>query len=151
MDEVPWVRLLSMSLSVALESLHERLAEAGHPALRPAHGYALNAVLAGHDTASALAPVLGMTKQGAAKLVATLVAEGYLEPAGDAEDGRRRPVALTARGREAVETSVRIQAELEAQWRGVAGERRMASARAALERVIEEGATEAPPPLRPAW
>ena len=150
-DEVPWVRLLSMSLAVALEALHEGLAEAGHPALRPAHGYTLNAVLAGHDTASSIAPVLGMTKQGAAKLVATLLDEGYLEPVAGAGDARRRPVALTARGHDAVETSVRLQAELEARWGAVAGERRMSSARAALERVLADEAPGGAPPLRPGW
>src|SRR4029453_4736850 len=58
MDDVPLVRLLSMAVTVALESLHEELARAGHPTLRPAHGYALHAVSTGVDTASRLPPVL---------------------------------------------------------------------------------------------
>ncbi len=48
---MPLVRLLSMAVTVALESLHEELARAGHPDLRPAHGYALHAISTGVDTA----------------------------------------------------------------------------------------------------
>ncbi|QNN51486.1 MarR family winged helix-turn-helix transcriptional regulator [Nocardioides mesophilus] len=151
MDEVPWVRLLSMAVTVALESLHEQLAEAGHPTLRPAHGYALNAILNGHDTASAIAPVLGMTKQGAAKLLQALVDEGYVDAGPAAGDARRRPYVLTERGRSAIEASVRIQAELEAQWADVVGQRQLRTARLALEKAVRAGAEGELPPVRPSW
>ncbi len=134
---MPLVRLLSMAVTVALEELHGELARHGHPTIRPAHGCALNAVLNGHDTASAMAPHLGMTKQGAARLVQHLLDEGYLVHGADAAgDARRKPLALTARGRAVVELSVRIQDGIEERWAGVAGERQMGAARRALEKAV---------------
>ena len=94
MDNVPLVRLLSMAVTVALEALHEELARAGRPDLRPAHGYALHAISTGADTASALGPMLGMSKQGAAKLLQTLVEGGYVEVG--AASGRRPAEAAHA-------------------------------------------------------
>ena len=70
------------------EALHEELARAGHPDLRPAHGYALTPSSTAADTASALGPMLGMSEQGAAKLLQTLVEGGCVE-VGAAS--RRRP------------------------------------------------------------
>jgi hypothetical protein len=88
MSEIPLVRLLSMAVTSGLEELHDELTRSGHPGFRPAHGYALLAILDGLDTASAMAPRLGITKQGAAKLLQWLLDEGYVayaaETAGDA-------------------------------------------------------------------
>ena len=149
--EVPLVRLLSMALAVAVESLHEDLASAGHPALRPAHGYALNAISTGTDSASALAPRLGMTKQGAAKLLQVLMAEGYVEQVDAADDARRRPVVLTARGRAAVDASVGIQRRIEERWAEWLGERRMRALRTALHQAVLSENDGRLPPVRPSW
>lgn len=151
MDDVPFVRLLSMAVGVALERLHAELAAAGHADLRPAHGYALNAILDGRDTASSIAPRLGMTKQGAAKLLQTLTELGYVEQVGGSGDARRRPFSLTGRGHEAVALSVRIQGDIEQAWAAAVGDRRMRTARLVLqEAVLAETAGELPP-VRPAW
>jgi DNA-binding MarR family transcriptional regulator len=153
MERVPVVRLLSMAVTVALDELHTALAEAGHPTLRPMHGYALNAVHNGHTTASELAPLLAMTKQGAAKVVQTLLDEGYLAYGeAPADDSRRKPLTLTDRGRDAVRTSERIQERIERTWAELTGERQMASARRALEAVVAASASDAgPPPARRGW
>ena len=149
--EVPLVRLLSMALAVGLESLHDDLAAAGHPALRPAHGYALNAISTGTDSASALAPRLGMTKQGAAKLLQALTAEGYVEQLAAADDARRRPYALTARGRAAVAASVAIQHRIEARWAQALGQQRLRTMRTALLQAVLAESDGELPPLRPSW
>jgi DNA-binding MarR family transcriptional regulator len=151
MNDVPLVRLLSMAVSVGLDALHAELAAAGHGTLRPAHGYALNAILDGQDTASQVAPRLGMTKQGAAKLLQTLVDEGYVEQGPGADDARRRPFVLTRRGREAVELSVRIQHQIEQRWRDSVGERRMGTTRRTLEQVVRSETAGELPPVRPSW
>lgn len=151
MTDVPLVRLLSMAVTVGLEALHAELAAGGHGALRPAHGYALNAILDGQDTASQVAPRLGMTKQGAAKLLQALVEEGYVEQGTGADDARRRPFVLTSRGREAVDLSVRIQAQIEQRWAESVGERRLGTARRVLEEVVRSQAGGDLPPLRPSW
>lgn len=150
MSDVPFVRLLSMAVTVSLERLHSELTAAGHEVLRPAHGYALNAILDGSDTASQVAPRLGMTKQGAAKLLQTLVEHGYVEQ-GLGADARRRPFVLTDRGREAVELSVRIQGEIEHRWAEVVGSRRMSTTRGALEEAVRSEMAGDLPPVRPTW
>lgn len=147
---VPFVRLLSMAVALGLEELHEELARAGHPALRPAHGFALNAISAGVDTASGLAPRLGMTKQGAAKVVSTLIDEGYVEP-GRALDARRKPLVLTARGRAAVETSVAIQGRIEQRWAQTVGAAAMQTARDALQAAVLAENDGVLPAARPSW
>ena len=140
-----------MAVTVALESLHEELARAGHPDLRPAHGYALHAISTGVDTASALAPLLGMSKQGAAKLLQTLVEGGYVEIGTAAGDARRKPLRLTDRGRAAVASSVAIQQEIERRWAGTVGSRRMDTVRTALQEAVRAESGGELPPVRPAW
>jgi DNA-binding MarR family transcriptional regulator len=151
MDDVPLVRLLSMAVTVALESLHEDLARAGHPNLRPAHGYALHAVSTGGDTASRLAPLLGMSKQGAAKLLQTLVDEDYVEVGSASGDARRKPVVLTRRGRAAVEASVAIQHDIEQRWAAVVGPQKMQTLRATLRQAVLAESDGTLPPVRPTW
>ena len=151
MDDVPLVRLLSMAVTVALESLHEDLARAGHPNLRPAHGYALHAISTGVHTASRLGPLLGMSKQGAAKLLQTLVDEAYVEVAVAADDARQKPVVLTPRGRAAVEASVEIQRDLERRWASVVGPESMQVLRSTLRQAVLAESDGTLPPVRPAW
>jgi DNA-binding MarR family transcriptional regulator len=145
-QEIPLVRLLSMAVTVTLDELHHELNANGHPMLRPVHGYALNAVLNGHCTASAMAPLLAMTKQGAARVVQHLVDEGYVEidDAGSGTDGRSKPLVLTRRGREAVALAVEVQARIEEEWARIVGERRMATTRRALEETVRHGRDELP-------
>jgi DNA-binding MarR family transcriptional regulator len=148
--DVPLVRLLSMAVTAALDELHDELERRGHGVLRPAHGYALNAVLNGRNTASEIGPVVGMTKQGAAKLIQTLVDEGYLEVGIAADvDARRKPLALTSKGHEAVRISVETQARIEAQWADRVGARRMATTRNVLEEAVRKASVDGElPPVR---
>jgi DNA-binding MarR family transcriptional regulator len=140
-----------MAVTVALEALHEELARAGHPELRPAHGYALHAISTGVDTASSLGPLLGMSKQGAAKLLQTLVEGGYVELGAASGDARRKPLTLTERGRAAVASSVAIQQEIERRWAETVGSRRMETVRAALQEAVRAESGGGLPPVRPAW
>ena len=140
-----------MVVSAGLEELHAELARRGHDELRPAHGYALNAILNGSRTASELAPRLGMTKQGAAKLVQHLLEHGYVDEGPADDDGRRKPLTLTRKGRRAVALSVSIQQAIEDRWGDLAGVDTMATARRALEAVALEQSEPGGglPPVRP--
>jgi DNA-binding MarR family transcriptional regulator len=149
-EHVPLVRLLSMAVAVGLDTLHEELAAAGHPDLRPVHGFALNAVSRGAETTSELARELRMTKQGAAKIAARLVDGGYLEVRRAADDARRKPLVLTARGCAAIETSVVIQRAIERRWAATIGDSAMRALRAGLvDAVLAENGGSLPSP-RPA-
>jgi DNA-binding MarR family transcriptional regulator len=149
--QVPLVRLLSMALAVGLDELHEQLADAGHPDLRPVHGFALNAVRGGARTASELARALRMTKQGAAKLVATLVDHGYLELVPADDDARHKPLVLTNRGRTAIATSESIQEQIERRWSATLGDGELRALRTGLlTAVLAENDGRLPSP-RPSW
>lgn len=150
-QDIPLLRLLSMALATGLDALHVELAAAGHPTLRPAHGYVLNAISSGTDSASSIAPRLGMTKQGAAKLLQTLEADGYVEQSSAIEDGRRRPFVLTARGQSAVRSSVAVQKDIEDRWAVTLGTARMVELRAALLHAVLSQNDGLLPPVRPPW
>ncbi|MBI1378358.1 MAG: MarR family transcriptional regulator [Frankiales bacterium] len=151
MSEIPLVRLLSMALRTGLEELHQELELAGFPEIRPAHGYALNAVSRGEATASQLAVGLGMTKQGAARVVQHLLDTGYLEPGTDPVDARNRPLVLTRRGRAAVAASMRIQGDLERRWRKHVGAGDMRALLGSLETIVRAENEGELPPVRPGW
>ncbi len=92
-----------------------------------------------------------MSKQGAAKLLQTLVEGGYVEIGTAADDARRKPLILTDRGRAAVASSVAIQQELERRWAGTVGSRRMDTVRTALQEAVRAESGGELPPVRPAW
>ena len=79
-----------------------------------------------------------------------MVADGYLERGADPEDGRQRPVHLTARGEELLRSVEQIYAELEARWAGVIGAPHVQSMRRDLVHVLS-GANGELPPVRPTW
>ena len=151
MEELPVVRLLSMALRTSLEQLHEELARAGFPELRPTHGYALNAVARGEATASELAVGLGITKQGAAKVLQLLLEEGYVEQGVDPRDSRSRPFRLTRRGRAAVKASVRIQEQMQRRWERHVPASEVRTLVDTLERIVRAENGGQLPPVRPGW
>lgn len=152
MDDVPIARLLSSSLRLAVDQLHERLTADGFHDLRPIHGYLLNAAADEGVTANDLAAVLGITKQAVAKVVQELLALGYVGRSVASDDARRHPITLTPRGRAALQASVRIQREIEHEWAAIVGEGQLATIRSALDAVLvaarADGRTVS---LRPTW
>lgn len=105
------VELLLASRAL-FDELHRRLAAAGHSGLRPAHGFLFQALGPHGATASEIAARLGVTKQAARLVVEELAALGDVVRGEDPDDGRRRPVRLTARGEDALRRSVAIFDEL---------------------------------------
>lgn len=114
MEEAGWelaVGLLAASRAL-LDELHRRLAAAGHPGLRPAHGFIFQSIGSDGATASEIAGRLGVTKQAARLILDELVGLGYVARGVDPVDGRRRPVYLTGRGARALTLSAAIFDEL---------------------------------------
>lgn len=101
----------------AIEELHRRLAERGHPDVRPAHGYAFQAIGAEGATAGELGVRLNVTKQAAGQMVDELTRLGYVTREPDPHDGRRRLVKLTPRGVDCLRASAAIFDEIVAEWR----------------------------------
>src|SRR5689334_24600680 len=95
---LPLARLLSAAAQLAITELNERLAADGHPGMRPVFGYALLAIEDGGTTTSQLGARLGMTKQGAAKVVEQLLRRGYVRRRAHPSDRRAQIVVRTAKG-----------------------------------------------------
>lgn len=118
------VRLLQSSRAL-VDELHARLERRGHPGLRPAHGYAFQAVGRHGTTSSALARDLGVTKQAAGQLVDELTRKGYLRRVSVEEDRRQKLIVLTDRGEDCLRQSAAIFAELHAEWAQHVGTERL--------------------------
>jgi DNA-binding MarR family transcriptional regulator len=127
--ELP-LRLL-LGFRVLIDGLHAELGRQGHPDVRPAHGFVLQAV--GHGTTAVeLGRRLGVTKQAAAKHVDALERLGYLRRAADAADARRKLIRLTDRGVDCLARSARIFDELRSGWAATLGEDRLQALEADL-------------------
>jgi DNA-binding MarR family transcriptional regulator len=133
-----------------VDELHERLAAVGHPDARPAHGFALQAIGPDGATTSELGRRLGVTKQAAAKTVATLERLDYVATGPAPADGRARLVRRTTRGEELLTLSAEIFTTLRAEWATQLGERRMAELEDDLER-IDTGHQRTPGGPMPGW
>lgn len=115
-----------------VDDLHDELARRGHPAVRPAHGFALQAIGARGATASELGARLGVSKQAAGKTVDGLVSLGYVERTADPGDARRKVVVLTPAGREVLALSAEIFERLRAERERELGAGRMRELEAGL-------------------
>src|SRR6476661_6254504 len=150
-EDLPLGRLLSAATRAAVDELHRELARQGHAEVRPAHGYALVAVGEDGIIASRLAGRLGMTKQGAAKLVESLENLGYVERQAHLADARARRIVLTVRGRDLLRCSAAIQRATERRWATVIGAEDARRLRTGLEKIVAETHAGENPPLRPIW
>jgi DNA-binding MarR family transcriptional regulator len=145
----PLARLFAIAYRALIDDLHEELRRQRWVDVRPAFGFVLLAAADAPTTATALASLMGTSKQAASKLVDAMVAAGYVRrEAGDA-DSRQRPVQLTNRGRRLLAAVEDIYAMLEARWAEVIGVRNVERLRRDLTRVLaQDGAL---PPVRPTW
>ncbi|GAB1817751.1 MarR family winged helix-turn-helix transcriptional regulator [Herbidospora sp. RD11066] len=89
--------------AVCEERVRARMAGAGHPDVRPVHGYVFQHLLTGPVRVTDLAELLGMTPQGASKVAAEMERIGYVTRRVSGDDQRVRAIELTPRGREAIE------------------------------------------------
>ncbi|MFC3456616.1 MarR family winged helix-turn-helix transcriptional regulator [Amycolatopsis speibonae] len=108
--------LLFAGFRSIIDRLHAELAEQGHPDVRPAYGFAMQAIGRDGATASEIGRRLGVSKQAAGKTVDKLEQLGYVERADDPADARRKVVRLTGRGIDSLGRSAAIFDELRKDW-----------------------------------
>lgn len=113
------------------------LAAQGHPGVTATHEFALRAVGEGAQSASELGRRLGVTKQAAAKTIATLEELGYVERRTDPRDARRKTLTVTDRGREMVTVGARAFDRLRDTLQAEVGAERLAVAESVLERIAD--------------
>ncbi|GAB2741079.1 MarR family winged helix-turn-helix transcriptional regulator [Kitasatospora kifunensis] len=117
--------LLFAGFRSIIDELHVELARQGHPQVRPAHGFALQAIGVQGASASEVGRRLGVSKQAAGKTVDRLVALGYAERADDPADARRKLVRLTPGGLDVLARSAAVFEQLRARWAAELGEGRV--------------------------
>ncbi|MEV8569707.1 MarR family transcriptional regulator [Streptomyces sp. NPDC051322] len=132
--------LLFAGFRSLIDELHAELARQGHPQVRAAYGFALQAVGQQGATASEVGRRLGVSKQAAGKTVERLEALGYVERFDDPADGRRKLVRLTARGVDVLVRSAEIFDRLHAGWADALGNGRLAEMESGLRTMVPEGA-----------
>ncbi|WP_133799971.1 MarR family winged helix-turn-helix transcriptional regulator [Kribbella caucasensis] len=108
--------LLAGAFRQLIDELHRRLAEQGHPDLRPAYGFALQAIGPDGATMSEIGRRLGVSKQAATKTVGKLAELGYVDRAPDSADARAVHVTITPRGRDSLRRSAEIFESLRREW-----------------------------------
>lgn len=117
--------LLLAGFRSLIDALHVELARQGHPGLRPAYGFAMQAIGTQGASTSDIGRRLGVSKQAAGKTVERLVQLGYAERGADPVDRRRQRVQLTDRGWDALKRSAAVFEQLRAQWAQVIGPARL--------------------------
>ena len=132
--------LLFAGFRSIIDELHAELARRGHQDMRPAHGFAMQAIGFNGATATEVGRRLGISKQAAGKTVERLEALGYVERAGDGLDRRRKLVRLTPRGIEALTLSAAIFTDIRARWAQALGPERVEDLEASL-RTMTPGET----------
>src|SRR3984885_589566 len=118
--------LLFAGFRSVIDELHAELAKRGHPDMRPAHGFAMQAIGLGGATATDVGKRLGISKQAAGKTVERLEELGYVQRTDDDQDRRRKMVRLTPRGVSALTLSAMIFGDIRARWENALGATRLA-------------------------
>jgi DNA-binding MarR family transcriptional regulator len=128
--------VLSAQVLFALQKeLFRRLAEQGHPRLRPRHGAVLAYLDPAGSRATELAALSGQHKQVIGTLVDELEALGYVERHPDPQDRRAKLVVPTELGLDQQRRSKAILADIEAGHAADVGEEAYAAFKAVLNRI----------------
>jgi DNA-binding MarR family transcriptional regulator len=147
----PLARLFAIGYRQLIDGLHDRLRARGWTDIRPAFGFVLLAARDQPTSVTELAELMGMTKQAASKLVDAMVSGGYIQRGTDPQDGRQRPVTLTARGEELLSAVEQVYAELEDGWAELIGTSHLDRMRRDLMRILSDPGNGQLPPVRPTW
>jgi DNA-binding MarR family transcriptional regulator len=148
--------LLLAGFRSVIDEVHAELAAQGHPGMRPAHGFALQAIGTFGATAVEVGRRLGVSKQAAGKTIDRLAELGYVTraeasgpgthgPGTHGADGngvsragsdrRRKLVRLTDRGTEALALSAEAFGRVRGRWAAQLGQDRVTALEADLRAV----------------
>ncbi len=128
--------LLFAGFRSLIDQLHAELAKRGHPDVRPAYGFVMQAIGPHGATASEIGRRLGVSKQAAGKTVDRLAVLGYVERVDDSQDARRKLIRLTPHGTDSLVQSAEIFDRLRAQWIDKLGADRVAQLESSLRTVV---------------
>ena len=128
--------LINLAYGAFVTRLNQAMHQAGFRDLGPSFGYVFRLLDDEPASLASLAARLQMTSQGALKIVADMEAKGYVERREHPDDARVRMVALTARGRKALQTARRFHASFEADLAAQVGNAPAAAMRRTLQHIV---------------
>lgn len=134
--------LLNLAFGALKHEMRAHMANAGFDDLGPSFGYVFRLVDQDSPSLAELAARLGMTPQGALKIVAEMIDKGYMHRIGDGADRRIKRLALSARGKRALAEARRFHGMFERELGSRMGKRRVATARAVLEAIIADASAQ---------
>lgn len=116
------------------------LAVRGYQDVRPVHDFALRAIMSGADNASELGRRMAVTKQAAAKTLATLEERKYVLRETDPTDKRRMRIRVTDHGLAMLRTGEAVFDEMRSQWEAEVGADTVATIEKALRGLVGDSA-----------
>jgi DNA-binding MarR family transcriptional regulator len=122
-----------------VEEVIAALERRGHPGVTATHAFALQAIDGGAQNAAELGRALCVSRQAAAKTIATLEELGYIERHTDPSDGRRKQLDVTARGYDMVRIGGAVFDELRARWSAQLGREELEALESGLRDVVRAG------------
>jgi DNA-binding MarR family transcriptional regulator len=128
--------LLNIGFGVFKTALHAHLAHKGFEDIGSSFGYVFRLLDRAPGKLSTVAIALGITPQGALKVVNDMVAKGYVERHEDAADGRSKLLSLTPRARAAMSVAAKFHRRFEADLAARIGAEAAHAARLALEDIV---------------
>ncbi|MFI6653163.1 MarR family winged helix-turn-helix transcriptional regulator [Streptomyces sp. NPDC050529] len=135
---------LALLLLAGFRTLADRataeLAERGYEDVRSVHDFALHSILSGADSVSELARRMSVTRQAAAKTVATLEERQYVARRLDPADRRRTRLRVTERGLALLQQGEAIFDEMREQWEEQVGAASLSTVEEALRSLVGENA-----------
>jgi len=132
--------LLLGGFRLMVDAATAELASRGYPDFKPAHEFALRAIVAGADSASDLGRRTSVSKQAAAKTIALLTERGYVVSAPDPQDARRKRLQVTHRGIDAMAQGEAILDRVRGEWEKKVGHADIARLEAHLAELVGDAA-----------
>lgn len=132
--------VLTLALAAFKDRLHAHLADAGYADLGPSYGFVFRSLGERPLSLAELAAQLGITPQGALKIVAEMIERDYVERGDDAGDKRVRRLSLTPRGRAALREARKFHARAERELVDHLGARALKTTRTVLSTLAASGA-----------
>ena len=137
--------LLGLAYQAFTDELRADLHGRGFTDLGSAYGYVFRALADDGLHLSDVAKRLGMTNQGASKIIDEMQARGYVERQPDPADARAKTLVLAARGRAALAAARRFHAKYERQLRASSNDRDVDALRRSLDLMIINAGMEGAP------
>jgi len=137
--------VVGLAFQTFVDELRAHLKERGFDDLGGAYGYVFRALDERPLHLTELAEGLGITNQGAVKIIDEMEQRGYVERKPDPEDARAKLLSLGPRGRSALAAARRFHAAYERRLGQALGEETVATARRVLEHMMGTTPTDGSP------